>query len=126
MKKLICDKFDVRKIKDSQENVTLRRLFRAKHGVTREEALKQRIKSGQLFWVAEPSCSISLGGKYHKRHYSTDETPKGWVRTTVPSAGSHMLYMDHRFELEAVEAVVCRNQCNELFYADVTFKVVKK
>lgn len=103
MKKLIVNRDEARLIEDCDDKrtVTLRRSYKC-FNLDPRDVIRDRVKVGDVFWVAEPICSIHLGGKYHKEHFEADRTPRGWTRYTMSRPGSRVHFGEHRFKAKVV------------------------
>lgn len=127
MKKLIVNREDAKKIAESVDKagVTLRRQFRC-FNLHPREVIRDRVKVGDIFWVAEPLCMINLGGKYHKDHFDADNMPRGWSRSTLPRPGSRVHFGEHRFKARVLAVRVLPRGGGDWFQADIDLDIWEK
>lgn len=78
----------------------------------------------QVFWVAEPLCSIKCGPEKFYGHFSCDPIPEGWSRYTLDRPGSRVNFGEHRFLVECTEVQVFCHSAGKLFSILLTLKKV--
>ncbi|ADI90390.1 hypothetical protein AOLE_07495 [Acinetobacter oleivorans DR1] len=78
----------------------------------------------QVFWVAEPLCSIKCGQEKFYGHFSCDPIPEGWSRYTLDRSGSRVNFGEHRFLVECTEVKEFSYSAGKLFSVLLTLKKV--
>ena len=128
MKKLIVDAADARQIRDAVGEFTLYRALKKAEFMPDAKKAVEAFPKGSRFWVAEPLVWIRNEAEpgNHQHAYSIDQTPEGWRRYTVPSAGTRTYEGEARHAVEVVGvASIAGNRYGKFFWAKVTFKRIE-
>lgn len=119
--KLIVDRHQARKIKTGKCDLVFD--MRRKQGYTMEHLATKKFLD-QVFWVAEPLCSIRRGDERHVNHFSCDEVPEGWSRYTLDRAGSRVHYGEHRHMVKCTDVKHFSNGAGDMFSVLVTLELI--
>ena len=128
MKKLIVDTSDARQIRDAKGEFKLHRTLKKAEFMPDDKKAVVSFPKGTKFWVAEPMVWIrDEAGKNHLHVYSVDPCPEGWVRYTVPNAGTRTYEGEARHYVEVVSIkAVHSDRYSKFFWVEVIFKRVEK
>ncbi len=99
--KLIVDRNQAKNIRD-RESCEIAVNMRIKEGENNQFRARKKFLN-QVFWVAEPLCSIKCGPEKFYGHFSCDPIPEGWSRYTLDRPGSRVNFGEHRFLVECTE-----------------------
>ncbi|HHP6856215.1 TPA: hypothetical protein ACSE8W_001968 [Acinetobacter baumannii] len=120
--KLIVDRNQAKNIRD-RESCEIAVNMRIKEGENNQFRAR-KIFLNQVFWVAEPLCSIKCGPEKFYGHFSCDPIPEGWSRYTLDRPGSRVNFGEHRFLVECTEVKTFKYSAGQLFTVLLTLKKV--
>ena len=119
--KLIVTRHQAKLLKSGKANIACN--MRRKNGKTMEQLATDKFLN-QVFWVAEPLCSIKNGDEVYAKHFSCDDVPHGWRRTTLDRAGSRVTYGEHRHLVKCTDVRHLANGAGDMFTVAVTLVVL--
>lgn len=122
MKKLIVDRHQAREIKKGKCELVFNML--KKDDFTYEYLATKKFLN-QVFWVAEPLCSIRRGDEKYAKHFSCEPTPDGWERYTLDRMGSRVTFGEHRHLVECTDVRHFALGAGDMFSVLVTLELCK-